>query len=235
MNKNKTRDFIPESNFGLWFLSTGTWVRYVVSVAVYEFSMLLKQSPSYTPKNILDIGCGQGSAFKLIEQTWQPNTITGIDIDPRVINKAQKASLECRTPIRVEHQNGANTSFKNNEFDLILCHQVLHHSSDQHAILTEIQRILSPGGKLLIAESCSSFIHSWTVRYLFRHPQHSQHSAKGFVELVKNAGFDIDEEQIQTSSPWWSRPDLGLFEKLGLFKTGKEPTEVLFIAHKKGA
>jgi hypothetical protein len=70
------------------------------------------------------------------------------------------------------------------------------------------------------------------VRLLFRHPLQVQKTADEYVELVKSSGFKIDENEIKTSRPWWSRKDFGLTEKIGLPQKRQEMTEILMIARK---
>ena len=65
---------------------------------------------------------------------------------------------------------------------MIFCHQLFHHISNQARVLEEFFRILMPGGVILISESCRSFINSFPVRLLFRHPMHVQKTAAEYVE-----------------------------------------------------
>ncbi|MEO8223617.1 MAG: methyltransferase domain-containing protein [Gammaproteobacteria bacterium] len=58
--------------------------------------------------------------------------------------------------------------------DIVFCHQLLHHASDPLAVLRELNRVLAPGGWLLVAESCRAFLEWWPVRFLFRHPRRQQ-------------------------------------------------------------
>ena len=55
---------------------------------------------------------------------------------------------------------------------------------------------------------------------------------QNMLKLVKSSGFKIDENEIKTSRPWWSRKDFGLTEKIGLPQKRQEITEILMIARK---
>jgi len=74
------------------------------------------------------------------------------------------------------------------------------------------------------------------VRWFFRHPMKAQKTADKYIELVRAAGFIVDDDKIKVSSPWWSLADLGVFEKLGLKKRTEpelsEQTELLMVATK---
>jgi SAM-dependent methyltransferase len=228
--KNKSI-WVRETRFGRWFLSTHTWYRYVLSQAIIDFKALLgERLPAHA--QILDAGCGQGLAFGLLEQHFQPAAITGIDIDAEQVRKAVAAAGQLATPCSAQHTNASAPTFAAESFDIILCHQLLHHTSQQQETLQEFYRLLRPGGILLVGESCRSFINSVPVRLLFRHPQMAQKDAQGYIDLVRNSGFVFDDLDVQTSRPWWSRRCLGMAQKLGIGLDNTEPTEILIVANK---
>lgn len=223
--------WVRETRFGRWFLSTQTWYRYVLSQAIIDFKALLgERLPAQA--HILDAGCGQGLAFGLLEQHFQPAAITGIDIDAEQVNKAVNAASQLATPTVALHSNASEPTFAAESFDVILCHQLLHHTNQQRETLQEFHRLLRPGGILLVGESCRSFINSAPVRLLFRHPQMAQKDAQGYIDLVRTSGFVFGEADIQTSRPWWSRRCLGVAQKLGIGLNNSEPTEILIVASK---
>ena len=83
-------------------------------------------------------------------------------------------------------------------------------SANQQGALRELYRVLAPGGYLFLSESCESFINTWTVRWFFRHPPGVQRPAEGYVKLVREAGFQVDDAHVRTYTPWWSLWDFGL-------------------------
>ena len=223
--------WVRETRFGRWFLGTHTWYRYVLAQAVQDFNRLLAGRLPARPR-VLDAGCGQGLAFGLLETCFQPAAITGIDIDREQINKASTVAAGMATPTTATHGNACAPVFPAESFDLILCHQLLHHTNQQVEALQEFYRLLSPGGILLVGESCRTFINSIPVRLLFRHPSMAQQDAQGYIDLVRSAGFAFSSADVQTSRPWWSRRCLGIAQKLGLGLGNTEPTEILIVARK---
>ena len=223
--------WVRESRFGQWFQTTDIWFEYVLSEAVLDFKQLLNPTLTETHQ-ILDIGCHQGMAFNLLEEHFHPRTIIGIDIDREQISLALEAAKRCRCHVQCLHGTVYNLDLPDNSIDLIFCHQLLHHLSDQASGLDELYRVLVPGGIILIGESCRSFLDLFWVRIFFRHPKQIQKTAQEFIELVQSRGFQIRDADIKPSTPWWSRLDLGLIEKIGIPQKPQEPTEVLMIARK---
>jgi len=229
--KKPNRSWVRETKFGRWFLGTHTWYRYVLSAAVIDFKQMVGARLPVQAR-LLDAGCGQGMAFGLLQTHFKPVAIVGIDIDREQTSKATKYAASLSTPTKVISGNASGKVFDAESFDIIFCHQLLHHTGEQCEVLREFLRILKPGGLLLVGESCKSFIESAPVRLLFRHPKMAQKDAEGYVSLVRHAGFHIDASDIRTSRPWWSRRLLGLAQKFGIGIHDRPPTEVLIAAFK---
>ena len=224
--------WLPDTAFGRWFLSTDTWFRYVLKPAIQELKELLGPEPM-TIDSLMDIGCGQGMALPVLADQLRPQRIIAIDTDPRFVALAASVATSLPCPAQAVTGSVLALDLPDNSVNAIFCHQLLHHVSQQERAVRELFRVLNPGGYLLLSESCESFIRSWTVRWLFRHPAGVQRSARGYVQLVREAGFAVDEQQIREYAPWWSLRDFGLRRCLGLSRREPTPTEVLLIAHKR--
>lgn len=210
----KSNDWVRETRFGTWFQGTRIWIDYVLRPAVEDLEALLADRRVNFP-TILDVGCGGGHAFALLEHHFRPETIFGVDIDPQLVEQARSAARNTACRSEVAQGDAGKLEFADASLDMVFCHQTLHHVGDQSRALAEFRRVLNPGGILLIAESCRPFTHSPWVRILFRHPNDAQRSADGYLELLRAAGFSFDEASVATPNPFWLRPDFGLREWLG--------------------
>lgn len=101
-------------------------------------------------KNILEYGCGPGSyAFSLAQKGAM---VTGIDIADYAIKIAdEKAKQENLSNIKFLVMDAENTSFDNNNFDLICGTGILHHL-DMRKASSEISRILKKDGQAVFIE-----------------------------------------------------------------------------------
>ena len=228
----KPCDWMHETRFGQWFIGTQVWELYVVKVSMQQFVRLLA-GRGWKPRRVLDAGCGPGVSLPLLEQYFKPDVIVALDVDPGEIERSRVQSRRCTCPVELRQGDVANLNFPDASFDLILCHQTLHHVVEQEAVLRELHRVLAPGGALLIAESCRSFILSTPVRVLFRHPNEVQKTAGEYQQLLRDAGFLFTSAEVETSRPFWSLLDWGLLERLGWrSKRDAEPTQVAVVAFK---
>lgn len=101
----------------------------------------------YGPANAtraLDFGCGTGTWLKHLER-FAP--VAGVDGD-------EAAVAFCHARGRREAQHlpaGAPLPFDDASFDIVTALDVIEHIEDDVAALTELRRVLRPGGTLLIA------------------------------------------------------------------------------------
>jgi SAM-dependent methyltransferase len=226
-------DWVSETRFGKWFLSTDMWYREVLALAVAELRELGGARVPAAFDRLMDVGCGQGRTFHLLRQLYSPREIVAVDIDPLMLEQARAAAARCDVPVIVKACSVTQLDLPDGSVDGILCHQLIHHVANQAGALRELYRVLAPGGLLFLSESCRPFIETWTVRWFFRHPPGVQRTAAEFQALVREAGFEFDPARdVRTSTPWWSLWDFGFTRRLGLVRSRPEPTELLLVAKK---
>ena len=207
--------FVEETRFGNWFLHTATWKVHVLRRALNELKPFMPAGDNRYAR-ILDVGCGFGHSFSELAARFSPDAIVGLDADPDIENRARAEADACPVPVSLHYANASAMNLPDNEFDLIFCHQTFHHIVEQEAAMAEFFRVLKPGGVLLFAESTRRYIHSLQIRLLFRHPMHVQKTAEEYVEIIRKAGFDLPDARIGLPFLWWSRPDMGFLEWIGL-------------------
>lgn len=225
-------DWIPETAFGKWFLGTDLWFQYVLAQAIADLRQLAGAKARGPIHSLMDAGCGQGRAFSLLQQTFSPRQIVGLDIDPEMLERAAEPARECGCPVELKRGSVTRLDLPASSIDVIFCHQLIHHVANQEGALRELHRVLAPGGLLLLAESCEAFIRTWWVRWFFRHPKGVEKPAEAYFDLVRSAGFVFGDADVRTSTPWWSLPDLGLTRKLGMARKPRAATELLVAARK---
>lgn len=96
---------------------------------------------------ILEIGCFVGEFTRMIAKSKA--IIFAIDIAPKAIALA-KSRIKQRN-INFTVDDIENSKFKNNSFDYIYGNAILHHINLTKS-LTEIKRVLKPGGKFIFFE-----------------------------------------------------------------------------------
>lgn len=106
-------------------------------------------------KNILDVGCGDGSLFERYVKTYENYNWHGIEGNEKLADIAQKKGIKV-----VSCDLNGPLPFESNFFDLILASQVIEHTHNTRAFVSELYRILAPGGKAALAtENLASLLN----------------------------------------------------------------------------
>lgn len=228
--------YVEETRFGLWFLRSHTWQHHVLRVAINDLRGLFSEPLPEHPV-LLDAGCGQGKSFGHLRQTFAPQRLIGVDADPHSLQLSAEEATRLGMPVELIGSDCATLNVADASVDLLFCHQTFHHLVEQEKALAEFYRVLKPGGYLLFAESTEAYIDTWVIRWLFRHPMHVQKSAAGYLQMIREQGFEFAERNVSYPYLWWSRSkDFGLLERLGLSKPKqfgeREETLVNVVARK---
>ena len=97
--------------------------------------------------NVLDIGCGTGQRAFIVHEQEECN-IVGIDGSAYAIDYANDKFGS--TTLRFVNDNVTAMPFKNNSFDNAYMLAVIEHVSNTELLLSEIERVLAPGGTLFL-------------------------------------------------------------------------------------
>ena len=95
-------------------------------------------------RRALDVGCGEGRFCRMLAA--EGIAVTGIDPAPSLIDRARV--LDPGGDYRVESAEALN--FEDGAFDLVVAYLSLIDIPDAEAAISEMARVLAPGGTLLI-------------------------------------------------------------------------------------
>jgi ubiquinone/menaquinone biosynthesis C-methylase UbiE len=96
-------------------------------------------------RDVLEIGVGMG-ADHLEWAKSQPRSLTGIDLTPRAVGLTRARLDTYGFPGRVECADAEQLPFDDNAFDVVYSWGVLHHSPRTDRAISEVFRVLRPGG-----------------------------------------------------------------------------------------
>lgn len=126
-----------------------------VNVATDRLTDLLIERLELQPgQRMLDVGCGIGMPALRLAGTVEAD-ITGVTINEgqaREANaRAEAAGLSHR--VRFDHADAMALPYPDASFDAVWAFESLLHM-DRTRALTEMKRVLRPGGRLVIADTC---------------------------------------------------------------------------------
>jgi ubiquinone/menaquinone biosynthesis C-methylase UbiE len=115
--------------------------------AYYERPAILALAGDVTGRRILDAGCGSGPLFEALRDRGA--IVSGIDSSTGMLEQARRrlgddADLQVADLARP-------LPFPDSGFDDVVASLVLHYLEDWGPTLTELRRVLTPGGRLIVA------------------------------------------------------------------------------------
>jgi len=111
--------------------------------------------PIQSGETVLDIGCGAGMDLLLAaRRTGTAGRAIGVDMTPAMIERAKRAAIKAGVWETVEIRRGMAEELpvENESVDVVISNGVLNLSSDKLSAFGEIYRVLTPGGRLYLAD-----------------------------------------------------------------------------------
>jgi len=131
---------------------------------------------------ILDVGCAGGSLLKSLGELGFANSY-GIDLSENAVKACHACGLG-----NVFHRSGEQTGFPDSHFDLVIASDVLEHIVDGEAVLQEWNRILRPGGRIIVFVPAFGFLwsgHDETVHHQRRY------SKMALWQAARESGLEV--------------------------------------------
>jgi len=99
---------------------------------------------------VVEPGCGTGVISKFIlEEIGENGRLYGLDISKRMLEQAEAKGLPSRALFY--HADAANMPLPADCADAVVCFRVFPHIDNHHSALSEFNRVLKSGGRLIIA------------------------------------------------------------------------------------
>jgi ubiquinone/menaquinone biosynthesis C-methylase UbiE len=120
-----------------------------ISVRADELKWLRGHLKGIPSQKLLDIGCGTGSFMRAISDLVEG--AHGVDLSSGMIAQAQRRSPADKTNLTFSKIDGPKLPFADNSFDIVTSVLSFRYL-DWDPIVSEILRILKPGGHLLVID-----------------------------------------------------------------------------------
>jgi ubiquinone/menaquinone biosynthesis C-methylase UbiE len=112
---------------------------------------LVEQAQLKSGQRVLDVACGTGTVTRLIPPLVGPEgKVVGLDFNAGRIGVAQSLPRPHGVDIKWVVGDATSLPCEDRSFDIVFCQQGLQFFPDKATALSEMRRVLVPGGKLLL-------------------------------------------------------------------------------------
>lgn len=121
----------------------------------FEYALLLQRVAAEPGQCWLDVGSGAHSIFPLLMASWHGTDVTGVDVDPRLVEQRERTrraaarAIPGADRVRLVRADARALPFADGTFDGFTAVSTLEHIEGAHGDrrgLQEAARVLRPGG-----------------------------------------------------------------------------------------
>jgi SAM-dependent methyltransferase len=145
------------------------------------------------PRRVLEVGCGMGNFAERVARETSAEVVA-TDLSPRMVDLASERGLDARVA------DVQQLPFADGEFDCAVANAMLYHVEDLDRALSELARVLEPGGQLVaVTIGAEHMAELWQlVGYLlpdrpFSRENGAEHLARHFRDVRRH---DVEAELV---------------------------------------
>lgn len=138
----------------------------------------------------LDVGCGDGRLTALL----RADRVTVADVSARALERARRTLPDAEL---VELKPDSPLPLRDSAFDLVLCAETVEHVRDVQLLLSEIRRVLRPGGRLALttpahgrATALAVLARGFERAFDPRSPHLRFFTRRSLADLLSDLGFE---------------------------------------------
>lgn len=164
----------------------------------YEASLFERLGGRVEGMHVLEVGCGRGVGTELILTRFGARRVYALDLDPDMVSRARRRLARYipeRLVLTVGDVNAIDIG--DEAFDAVFDFAILHHVPDWQAAISEIRRVLKPGGHFFFQEVTSHALNRWSYRTFLDHPTENRFSGQEFVAELERQGIHVGENFVE--------------------------------------
>ena len=150
------------------------------------------------PRRVLDAGCGAGEFASLIGAP----VVVAVDLSLAAVELARSRGLQaCRADLQ-------RLPFGGEQFDAVTCNWVLYHVPVRDRAISELSRVLRPGGRFVGAYNASDHMHElWSAIGHFW-PEDDQFDCENAPADLARHFARVQGRSVRAEAMWKTRESL---------------------------
>lgn len=187
-----------------------------------EVALLRQEIIPLAEGNVFELGCGGG----LNQPYYDKSKVTefaGIDPNDALLEEARKMARANGWEADIRSGKGEDIPFGDGSFDTVVCTYTLCSVDDQAKVLSEMRRILKPGGRLLFLEHGKApdrGLQKWQRRIepVWKRVMGNCHLTREIGGAIRSAGFEVEpvgQEYFEGMPKWAGWMEWGTARRVG--------------------
>lgn len=169
---------------------------------------IARQRRSIVPRaqgRVLEVGIGTGLNLPFYDKS-RVLSLVGVDPAEQLQRLARRRSTRTGLPVDIRALAAESLALETASFDCVVCTYTLCTVADPSAALSEMRRVLRPGGKLLFAEhglAPDANVARWQARIepVWKRIAGGCHLTRDVPQLLRDAGFAASIDSAYITRP----------------------------------
>ncbi|MDE0801469.1 MAG: class I SAM-dependent methyltransferase [Rhodospirillaceae bacterium] len=166
-------------------------------------------------ERFLDIGTGVAQLPMAVKERFPEADVWGIDVGAPMLRYGHMRAAENGLDINLSQRLAEDTGFEDNSFDVVTAYILFHEvpTEDTKKILTEVRRILRPGGVFFPVDfrtytqtrpSASGRFNQWWDHVHNNEVWTEEYRASDFIQLMTDAGLTVNQDAPTLQKRFWN-------------------------------
>ena len=169
-----------------------------------EARWLLEMGGPMRGGRALEIGCGRGEGVAIVLDAFGAERVDAFDLDPHMIALARARLAHRGDRVQLWTGDASAIDAPDAAYDAVFDFGIIHHIVAWRDALSEVRRVLRPGGRFYAEEVLAGFIRHPVWRRLLAHPSQDRFDLDGFREGLVSAGLEIvDSRTLWGGFAWF--------------------------------
>lgn len=178
-------------------------------------------------KKLLEIGAGMGT--DLAQFAKHGANVTDYDLSITHLTLAQENFKLRGLKGDFHHGDAEELPFENNTFDVVYSNGVIHHTPNTEHVISEIYRVLKPGGKAIIMVYAENSLHYW-FRIVYEIGLKQGKLFNHSIGAIMSSSVELSENKAKPLVKVYSKASLrkmfNKFNQISIVKRQMTPEEV---------
>lgn len=167
-------------------------VRALIQRRVEARRLLALGGPMRPGGRALEVGCGRGVGVEIILDTFGAGRVDAFDLDADMIDRARRRLARRGERVRLWVGDASRIDAPDGTYDAVFDFGILHHVPEWRVAITEVARVLAPGGRFYAEEVFDRALAHPLTRLLLEHPTDDRFGADAFAAALEAAGLRVD-------------------------------------------
>ena len=162
----------------------------------YEMPLLISLGGPIDGLRVLEIGCGRGVGTELLVRGGA-RQVCAFDLDPVFVTSARQRLAPYARRVQLAVADAVAIPAADATFDAVFDFAAFHHVPDWRTTVSEVRRVLKPGGRFFFEEVTRQALDRWVYRTFLIHPTVDRFSGDDFVAELSRHDIDVEATRSQ--------------------------------------